>query len=230
MTRAVAFDIDHTLLIDNKLERVAFLHLLEHVIDDGGRALGSLAAETANIDALLALQRSGAFSIEAAVQRFVMERGVTNADSYPALYRSLVLGMVDHFVTPAPDARATLGALQSRGYAVAILSNGWSPLQQRKADCLGFKGPVLASADLGFQKPDPRAFAALTARLGVDAPDVWYVGDDPRVDVAGAAGAGLHAVWIDAEGVKFPPELPPPPTVIGALAELLALLPAAVHV
>lgn len=226
MIRAVAFDIDHTLLIDNKLERVAFLQLLEYLVDNGGTALGSLAAESANIDTLLESQRSGAFPIDEAVRRFVSARGAEQAEDYPPHYRSIVLGMVDHFVTPAFDAISTLRQLKARGFGLAILSNGWSPLQQRKADTLGFDGPVLTSADLGYQKPDPRAFGAATARLGVESSDVWYVGDDPYIDVAGAAGAGLHAVWIDAEERAFPPELPPAHTTIGALSELLELLPA----
>jgi putative hydrolase of the HAD superfamily len=230
MRPAVAFDIDHTLLIDNKLERVAFLRLLEFVVRDGGHALGSLADETAHVDELLVEQRAGAFSIETAVRRFVSQRGVTASDSYVLRYESMALEMVDQFVVPAPDARSTLDALEERGYSLAILSNGWNPLQQRKADRLEFKGPVLASADLGFQKPDRKAFAALVGRLGVDPGDVWYVGDDPRVDVAGAAAAGLHAVWIDAEDVKYPPALPPPPNVVGTLAELLTLLPDPVQV
>src|SRR5581483_7646762 len=33
----VGFDIDHTIAIDNKLERVAFLRLLETIAGDGGR-------------------------------------------------------------------------------------------------------------------------------------------------------------------------------------------------
>ena len=55
----IGFDIDHTIAIDNKLERVAFLRLLEIVIDDGGYALGSLDDETRRIDELLVAQRSG---------------------------------------------------------------------------------------------------------------------------------------------------------------------------
>lgn len=225
MTRVVAFDVDHTLLIDNKLERVAFLHLLEEVVRSGGRALGSLADETQRIDALLAAARAGMGSIDGAVTQFVTERGIANAAPYLRRYVDLVLDMVDRFVVVDPAAGPTLRALADRGYRLAILTNGWNPLQARKAACLGFEGPVLVSADLGVSKPDPRAFAALTASLGVQPADVWYVGDDPRTDVAGATGAGMHAVWIDAEHVPFPADLPAS-TRIGSLAELLALLPA----
>jgi len=49
----VGFDFDHTLGIDNKLERVAFLQLLAPIRDDGGAPLGSLFQESAAIDKLL---------------------------------------------------------------------------------------------------------------------------------------------------------------------------------
>lgn len=225
----VGFDIDHTLCIDNKLERVAFLHLLELVLAAGGRPMGSLAEESQHIDELLMLQRGGAFSIDDAVRRFVLERGVAPKDAYVERYRELALEMVDAFVVPAPDAIATLEALQERGYRIAILSNGWSPLQARKARRAGFSGTVLASGDLGVQKPDPRAFEALAKALDLHPSAVYYVGDDPRVDVAGALHAGLHAIWLDAEGVSFPDDIPPAPNVIGSLTDLALLLPDPVH-
>ncbi|MEO6836662.1 MAG: hypothetical protein ABI231_12265, partial [Candidatus Tumulicola sp.] len=65
----VGFDIDHTIAIDNKLERVAFLRLLELVAADGGHLLGSLADEIERIDALLVQQRGGNFSIDDALRR-----------------------------------------------------------------------------------------------------------------------------------------------------------------
>jgi HAD superfamily hydrolase (TIGR01509 family) len=220
----VGFDIDHTLAIDNKLERVAFLHLLEFLLDRGGRTLGTLAYESDRIDELLALQRSGAFSIDDAVRRFTSERGVDPSDLYVERFRALALEMAPAFVVPLPGAKATIDALRERGVAVAVLSNGWNPLQDIKAKRAGFEGTVLASADIGAQKPDPRTFAALLAALGTAPSHTWFVGDDPRGDVQGACDAGLNAVWIDAEGKKYPADLPPPPATIGALDEILPLV------
>jgi HAD superfamily hydrolase (TIGR01509 family) len=220
----VGFDIDHTLAIDNKLERVAFMHLLELVLDRGGHTLGTLAQESDAIDELLARQRSGAFSIDEAVRRFVGERGVDASDRYVDRFRALALEMAPAFVVPLPGARETIAALRARGVAVVVLSNGWNPLQEIKARRAGFEGVVLASADIGAQKPDPRTFAALLDALGTPPENTWYVGDDPKGDVEGAARAGLNAVWIDAEGKKYPSDLPPPPYTIGALAEMLALV------
>jgi HAD superfamily hydrolase (TIGR01509 family) len=221
----VGFDLDHTLAIDNKLERVAFLHLLEFLLERGGRTMGTLAEESDRIDDLLAHQRAGAFSIDDAVRRFVIERGVVASDVYVERFRALALEMAPAFVIPLPGAKRTIEALRERGVAVAVLSNGWNPLQEIKARRAGFDGPVLASAEIGTQKPDSRAFAALLEVLGTEPAATWYVGDDPYGDVEGAARAGLNAVWIDAEGKKYPPDLQPPPRSIRALEELLALVP-----
>jgi HAD superfamily hydrolase (TIGR01509 family) len=225
----VGFDLDHTLAIDNKLERVAFLHLLEAVIDQGGHPRGSLTEETENIDALLALQRGGAFSIDEAVRRFVAERGVEPSVAHVERFRSLALAMAGDFVIPLPGAKTTLAVLRKRGFALAVLSNGWNPLQRLKADRAGFDGPVIASADIGIQKPDPRAFDALLETLGTEAANTWYVGDDPRADVAGSSRAGLRSVWLDAEGKAFPTDVEPPHQRIDSLDALLELLPAGVR-
>ncbi len=77
--RGIGFDLDHTLAIDNQLERVAFLRLLEILLSEGGRTIGTLADEIDNIDELLARQRHGDFSIDDAIARFVALRQVEPA-------------------------------------------------------------------------------------------------------------------------------------------------------
>ena len=223
---AVGFDIDHTLCIDNKLERVAFLHLLVQVIDDGGYSLGSLAQESDRIDDLLAFTRGGGCTIEAAVERFVTERGGRASDEYVTGFKRMALQMAESFIVPDPGARPTIAALEQHGVPVAVLSNGWNPLQVAKARRAGFSGTVLASADLGVQKPNPRAFAALARELHTDPARCFYVGDDPRSDVGGALGAGFQAVWLDHEGKSYPPDLPPPTHVVHSLVDVLALVAA----
>ena len=220
----VGFDIDHTIAIDNKLERVAFMRILETILDDGGHALGTLAQESDRIDTLLAQQRGGMFSIEDAVRTFVRERGVPPRDAYVERFRTMAIEMVDQFVIPLLGAKRTFDALRARGVRVAVLSNGWNPLQIRKAQRAGFEGPVLASADVGAQKPAAPAFEALLDALGTAAHDTWYVGDDPRCDVGGASSAGLHAIWLDAENKAYPSDVPAPDYTIHALDELVHVL------
>lgn len=221
---ALGFDIDHTLGIDNKLERVAFLRLLGVICAEGGKCLGTLAQESARIDEMLERQRSGAFSIDQAVKRFASERGARAPEAYVERYKRLALESVPQFFVAQPDARPVLRELQQRGIACAILSNGWSPLQQEKARQLEFAGQVLVSDTIGAQKPQPEAFAALARALKTNARDIAYVGDNPRGDVAAAISAGMRGIWLDAEGVTYAPELPEPSAVIHRLTELFALM------
>jgi HAD superfamily hydrolase (TIGR01509 family) len=224
----IGFDIDHTIAIDNKLERVAFLRLLEAIVEDGGRARGTLEEETAAIDELLVRQRAGEWTIDEAVARFARAHGVDAGARYAARFRAMALDMVEEFVIPQSDARQAFATLRERGVALAVLSNGWNPLQTAKARRAGFEGPVLASSDLGAIKPDPRAFQALLRCFEAAPDDVWYVGDDPIADVQGARAAGLRAIWMDAEDRPFPQDLEPPKTAIRRLSDLAALLPDAI--
>jgi HAD superfamily hydrolase (TIGR01509 family) len=223
----IGFDIDHTLAIDNRLERVAFLRLLELLLNEGGRSVGTLADEIDAIDALLAQQRSGAFSIDAAVELFTTAHGVAVNAAYARYFRDRALEMVDEFVVPLPGARMALDSLHERGIALAVLSNGWNPLQVRKAERVGFRGPVIASADIGVQKPALRAFDAMLERLGMPASRTWYVGDDPQGDIAGADAAGIATVWLDWEKKTYPADTPLPTHTIHTFGQLLDIaLPA----
>jgi HAD superfamily hydrolase (TIGR01509 family) len=226
----IGFDLDHTLAIDNRLEQVALLRLLEVVLTEGGRTLGTLVDEIDHIDNLLARQRSGEFSVDTAVRRFVAERGIEPTQWHVDTFRKTAVEMVDEFLVPLPGVKQTLGVLRERGIAMAILSNGWNPLQARKAERAGFRGPVLVSSEIGEQKPAPRAFEALLRKLGTDPERTWYVGDDPHADVAGAQEAGMQAVWMNWEGKEYPAQLRPPAHTIVDFQELLRLLPAPARV
>jgi putative hydrolase of the HAD superfamily len=219
----VGFDIDHTLVIDNKLERIAMLQLLEMIQDRGG-SCGNLVEESRRIDELLVRQRAGEFTIDEAVFTFVRERGIQPEPEYAERFRTIAIDMVDRVVVPLPGAREMLATLQRRGIRVAVLSNGWNPLQIRKARRAGFDGPVIASADIGVQKPEGRAFDVLVDALGTPRDRTWYVGDSATVDVQGATEAGLRTVWIDADELLYPADAALPDYRIEYLADLPALL------
>jgi HAD superfamily hydrolase (TIGR01509 family) len=224
----VGFDIDHTICIDNRLERVAMLHLLHRIVSEGGHFREGIGREIDEIDALLSRQREGACTIEEAVTLYAGDHGVADPQEYVEMFRETALRMVDTFVVPDPYAGQVLNQLAGEGVRVAILSNGWNPLQTAKAKRSGFDVPVLASAQLGVQKPDPEAFAALAKTLGVELDCCVYVGDDPHTDAAGAIGAGMQAVWLDSEGKTYPANLPQPTRVVHALRDVPAVIRSAV--
>lgn len=224
MTAAVGYDIDHTLAIDNKLERIAFLHLLSSIDAAGGRTLGTLDQETNAIDALLQQQRRGDFSIDEAVRRFARQRSIREPEECVRKFREIALELVDAVVIALPGAARVLEDLRVRGIATAILSNGWNPLQRRKAERAGFTGAVLASADIGASKPRSEAFTALLDLFALPPEHVWYVGDSPRDDIAGAKDAGLRAIWYNAEARSYPEDLPPPDAVVTNIGEIATIV------
>lgn len=221
----IGFDLDHTLAIDNRLERVAFLRLLELVLEEGGRSIGTFSDEIDAIDALLSQQRHGECTIDAAVDKFVASHGIAPDRSYAAAFKTMAIDMVDEFVVALPGVDTTLLKLRERGIKIALLTNGWSELQHRKANRAGFPGPVLVSDDIGERKPSPAAFERLLAELETPASRTWYVGDSPEIDIAGAHAAGLGTVWFNWERTTYPVGVAQPQHTIASFDALLPLLP-----
>jgi len=99
-------------------------------------------------------------------------------------------------LAPAPELRALLARLPGRK---AVFSN--APLCHveqvlRLLDVADAFEAVLALEDLALlPKPDPRAYAAVTERLGVRGADCTFV-DDTRANLIGARASGMRTVWL----------------------------------
>lgn len=46
-----------------------------------------------------------------------------------------------------------------------------------------------------YRKPNRRIFELALEKAGLEAADVWYIGDQYQCDIVGAANAGLFPVW-----------------------------------
>jgi putative hydrolase of the HAD superfamily len=219
----VGFDFDHTLGVDNGLERQALYAYAQEL----GRPLDPAdAAWRTRLEALLSDFRADATTMDEMIRRFAapLERHEARAERW----REICYALVDAQVRPVDGACELLATLRARGVPAAILTNGWTPLQQKKiARALGAQGValrVLVSDVLHAVKPARAAFDALVDALGVPREHAWYVGDNARGDVGGALAAGLRAVWFDWEGQGYPQDLPPPSLRIGSLRELETLI------
>ncbi|WP_210480508.1 HAD family hydrolase [Naasia sp. SYSU D00948] len=100
------------------------------------------------------------------------------------------------------DALPCLDALAAAvpGIRFGIITNGELDFQTTKLDAMRLSermDVVVASADVGVTKPDPRIFEIACERLGVTPGEAAYVGDRLRTDAIGAADAGLLGVWLD---------------------------------
>jgi HAD superfamily hydrolase (TIGR01509 family) len=222
---AVGFDFDHTLGIDNKLERRVALEMLDELARAQAVSYDPADAGAA-VDEMLHQSRSGGMPLETALAGF-FDRFVELGDKAPEVteqYEQRVVALAPQLVEALPGLHEMLADLQNMGAPYAILTNGWSPLQEEKARLVGFEGPVFVSERIGVRKPSREAFEFLAKHFGAPPAAVWYVGDDPALDCAAARACGMTSVWFDWEGRSYPQELEPPNFVIHSLSELPALL------
>jgi putative hydrolase of the HAD superfamily len=122
-----------------------------------------------------------------------------------------------------PDAAPALRVLRARGLSLVVVSNWDHSLHERLAETglAPLVDAAVASADLGYAKPDPAIFQHALELARAPARAALHVGDSPGADVEGALAAGLGAVLIARDGV--PAAVPGGVPVIASLAELPAL-------
>jgi FMN phosphatase YigB (HAD superfamily) len=83
---------------------------------------------------------------------------------------------------------------------------------------------IIVSDEIGWRKPEPVIFETALRRLRVEAAEALFVGDRADIDVAGAQGVGMAAVWINRDGVELPDDAPAPEFEIRDLRELAEIL------
>ncbi len=123
------------------------------------------------------------------------------------------------------DVRPTLTDLRARGLRLGLVSNRGEPLAP-VAEALGLADLLdlsLSAGETGLWKPEPEIFRIALSRLGVDAADAVYVGDNIHADVEGSRNAGLTPILIDPRGLYPEPDCPVI-TTIGQLPVALAQL------
>ncbi|HAM15453.1 MAG TPA: HAD family hydrolase [Eggerthellaceae bacterium] len=102
-----------------------------------------------------------------------------------------------------PDVEACLKGLKRRGFQLGIISNWDATLEGLVRDLvlLPYFDDVVASATVGYRKPDHVIFEIALERMGVRADEAVHVGDLAEADGEGATSAGIHPIIIDRAGV-----------------------------
>lgn len=134
----------------------------------------------------------------------------------------------EHYAEPAAwrlDAEATamLALLRARRLRLAVVSNfdGRLPPLLEAMGLGSLVDAVVYSSAVGAAKPAPAIFHVALDRLGVAPDEALHIGDSRTADVAGAHGAGMHAVLLDRHGTAATDG-----PAIRRLAELPALVAA----
>lgn len=99
------------------------------------------------------------------------------------------------------DVERCLRELRHAGFHLGLISNWDAGLEGlfRDLGLLPYFDVVVASAAVGYRKPDPAIFEIALERMGVRACEAVHVGDLPEADGA-AASVGIRPVIIDRHG------------------------------
>ncbi|MBW3596590.1 MAG: HAD-IA family hydrolase [Planctomycetes bacterium] len=112
-----------------------------------------------------------------------------------------------------PEVADVWRRLQARGYRLGVASNYDDRLPRVLAGLppLAACRDVFWSSQLGYNKPDPRFFAAIAERMNLPPEKLLLIGDDPKNDIQAARRAGWNSIHLHRTGDR-PPE--------GAIADL----------
>jgi putative hydrolase of the HAD superfamily len=123
---------------------------------------------------------------------------VSGTDGIPAMMARLFDGPEAELVRP--QARDLVAAARRRGLETAVLTNDLYDFHDQawidRIRVLAEVGCVVDASRHGTRKPEPAAYRLVLDRLGV-APDQAVFVDDQPANAAGAAAAGMAAVWFD---------------------------------
>jgi putative hydrolase of the HAD superfamily len=123
---------------------------------------------------------------------------VSGTDGVPAMMARLFDGPEAELVRP--QARDLVAAARAAGLETAVLTNDLYDFHDQawidRIRVLSEVGCVVDTSRHGTRKPEPAAYRLVLDRLGV-APDQAVFVDDQPANAAGAAAAGMAAVWFD---------------------------------
>jgi putative hydrolase of the HAD superfamily len=197
---AVAFDLDGTLYPAHRLYARALPRMLKkarrlEAFNQARRMLRALGSDPA----YRASPATGGEAFRALeAELFAGRLGIGIAEAAAAIDRDFYRGVEELFsgIRPFAGLVPALDALAAAGLRLALLSD-LPPA--RKLELMGLTERfecALCSEDSGFLKPAGEPFAMLASRLGLPPGRILYVGNSPRIDVAGAKAAGMSAAIV----------------------------------
>jgi len=124
-----------------------------------------------------------------------------------------------------PGAVATIEELKRLGVRLALVTNGHADSQRAKVRSFGLESlfdHVQIEGEVGFGKPEERAYRHAMEALQSRPEETWMVGDHLLWEVAAPQQLGIFAIWHDHVGKGLPAEAAVvPDRIIQSIPELL---------
>ena len=202
----IIFDYGHTLVYEEKWDGVkAQRALMEHCISNKNNLTAEQISEFASylFESAGPARKTGVDFHEHMFSRLLNEYLQLEINLSPFEEEKLYWDTA----SPAramPHIKETLGYLRENNIRSGVISNisfSGEALKSRINEVLpenNFEF-IIASSEYIFRKPGKIIFGLALNKAGLDASEVWYCGDSPEFDVAGAGSAGIFPVWYESE-------------------------------
>ena len=235
--RAVFFDLDETLLDDDRCMRVAVAQtcnkLAELYPQIDPRQLDATYLRVANEwwtdSGSVPLASNSGTSDGRAIRAEVWEKSLVACGliAQHAAVEAADIYSQERKATYClfPDVDEVLNTLYRR-FILGVITNGPNT-QREKIDTTNladYMDVVIISGEVGVGKPDPGIFTRALTSVQVSPREAIYVGDSLTWDIPGAKNAGLYSVWINRKRVRRPHDATQPDVEITTLRDLIPIL------
>lgn len=132
--------------------------------------------------------------------------------------------LLDRKCVISPSVRNVIKTLKDDGMKVGIISNGdREELLQHLGDVAELFDDMIISENLEVYKPDHRIFKFALERLKTRPENALFIGDNIKIDIAGANNANIYSVWYNKNG-ELPEDGIKPHFTITGINEVLDIM------
>lgn len=193
MLRAVAFDVDSTLVDFLRFKRIATESAALAMVDAGLDMEPALAEQR-----LWETYRNEGLDGDVAFERFLLSTVGRVEPHLMAAGIHAYQRSKDTHLEPYPGTMPTLIQLVRRDLRLAVITDAERPKalhRLRALRLLPFFETIVTLDDTLFGKADEQPYHQLLSRLGLQAHEVVMVGDNPARDIRSAKRAGLWTAF-----------------------------------
>jgi HAD superfamily hydrolase (TIGR01662 family) len=198
--RAVAFDLDNTLLNFFEAKQAGCLGAAEELVRAGMKGSSKkIAKEILEIYTSLGIESDNVFT-----QFIESKTGEEDKELLGAAIRGY-LTEKNRVLRVYPGILRTIRALRKKKFKLAIVTDA-SELKAlkriKRTRILTYFDVIQTHSESGFWKPHPKVFSLLLSRLKLKPEEILFVGDIPERDIKGAKLAGMRTAFAKYGWIK----------------------------
>lgn len=205
--KAIIFDYGHTLIYETRfdpneagkalfdvisenrygIQKEVFAQEVERLYNDLSKARRQLSLEIPASTLFCVIQDY--YNIKFSLNEIELEEYFWNYLSPPVAMDG-VKGLLEYLY----QEEIKTAVISNLWYKNDVLRNRLNKLiPNNHFDC------IISTCEYGFRKPYRIIFDIALRKMGLQADEAWFCGDEPVADIEGAHSAGIKPIWIDSD-------------------------------